>query len=170
MIPKFETQTEMIAYVHSLTDADRIRIVAEHGIAPKNRSEASVLADYIVQGVSKGLAGAALTAYAEERTKRLIAIMPHLGRGEPDEEPIIVEVAPVAPAPAPAAPAAPAAATKAPRVAKTKYADGTIVARPDRGGFEGWYAGKAEAFRPTVEKVASFFAKKYPEIKTVVLA
>jgi len=163
MIPKFETQTEMIAYVHSLTDADRIRIVAEHGIAPKNRSEASVLADYIVQGVSKGLTGAALTAYAEERTKRLIAIMPHLGRAQPDEEPIVVEVAPVAPAPAPAAP-------KAPRVAKTKYADGTIVARPDRGGFEGWYAGKAEAFRPTVEKVASFFAKKYPEVKTVVLA
>lgn len=166
MIPKFETQTEMIAYVHSLTDADRIRIVAEHGIAPKNRSEASVLADYIVQGVSKGLAGAALTAYAEERTKRLIAIMPHLGRAEPDEEPITVEVTPVA---VPAE-AAPAAATKTPRVAKTKYADGTIVARPDRGGFEGWYAGKAEAFRPTVEKVASFFAKKYPEVKTVVLA
>lgn len=166
MIPKFETQTEMIAYVHSLTDADRIRIVAEHGIAPKNRSEASVLADYIVQGVSKGLTGAALTAYAEERTKRLIAIMPHLGRGEPDEEPITVEVAPVAPVAPVAVPAAP----KAPRVAKTKYADGTIVARPDRGGFEGWYAGKAEAFRPTVEKVASFFAKKYPEVKTVVLA
>ena len=165
MIPKFETQTEMIAYVHSLTDADRIRIVAEHGIAPKNRSEASVLADYIVQGVSKGLTGAALTAYAEERTKRLIAIMPHLGRAQPDEEPIVVEVAPV-PAPAAPVPAAP----KAPRVAKTKYADGTIVARPDRGGFEGWYAGKAEAFRPTVEKVASFFAKKYPEVKTVVLA
>jgi len=163
MIPKFETQTEMIAYVHSLTDADRIRIVAEHGIAPKNRSEASVLADYIVQGVSKGLTGAALTAYAEERTKRLIAIMPHLGRAQPDEEPIIVEVAPVAPVAVPAAP-------KAPRVAKTKYPDGTIVARPDRGGFEGWYAGKAEAFRPTVEKVASFFAKKYPEVKTVVLA
>ena len=58
---------------------------------------------------------------------------------------------------------------RARKVSKTKYLDGSIVARPDRGGFEGWYAGKAEAFRPTVEKVASFFAKKYPDVVTMVV-
>jgi hypothetical protein len=57
-------------------------------------------------------------------------------------------------------------ATKAPSVAKktkVKYPDFTIVARPDRGGFEGWYGGKAEAFRDNVEKVHSFFQKKYQQ-------
>jgi hypothetical protein len=44
---------------------------------------------------------------------------------------------------------------------KVKYPDFTIVHRPDRNGFEGWYGGKAEAFRDTVEKVQSFFQKKY---------
>jgi hypothetical protein len=46
-------------------------------------------------------------------------------------------------------------------VAKIKYPDYSIVFRADRNGFEGWFGGKAEAFRPTVEKVQAFFMKKY---------
>jgi hypothetical protein len=46
---------------------------------------------------------------------------------------------------------------------KIKYPDFTIVARPDRGGYEGWYGGKAEAFRETAEKVHTFFQKKYQQ-------
>jgi hypothetical protein len=51
--------------------------------------------------------------------------------------------------------------TKSRSVAKIKYPDYSIVFRADRNGFEGWFGGKAEAFRPTVEKVQAFFMKKY---------
>lgn len=50
------------------------------------------------------------------------------------------------------------------RKAATRYPDFTIVFRKDRNGFEGWYGGKAEAFRPTVEKVNLFFQKKYGKV------
>ena len=43
----------------------------------------------------------------------------------------------------------------------TRYPDFTIVYREDRKGFEGWYGGKAEAFRKTLEKVDMFFVNKY---------
>lgn len=46
-------------------------------------------------------------------------------------------------------------------IAKIKYPDYSIVFRADRNGYEGWFGGKAEAFRPTVEKVQAFFMKKY---------
>ena len=45
--------------------------------------------------------------------------------------------------------------------AAVRYPDFTIVFRKDRNGFEGWYGGKAEAFRKTAEKVDGFFQKKY---------
>ena len=89
-----------------------------------------------------------------------------------DEEPAEPEkttiVEPVAPPPS-AKTAKAVKASKKPSVAKStkpktvkvKHPDFTIVARPDRGGFEGWYGGKAEAFRDTVEKVHTFFQKKY---------
>jgi len=47
------------------------------------------------------------------------------------------------------------------RKAAIRYPDFTIVFRKDRNGFEGWYGGKAEAFRKTKEKVDAFFQKKY---------
>lgn len=47
------------------------------------------------------------------------------------------------------------------RKAAVRHPDFTIVFRKDRNGFEGWYGGKAEAFRVTEEKVQSFFQKKY---------
>ena len=55
----------------------------------------------------------------------------------------------------------PVKSVKKASVAKIKYPDYSIVFRSDRNGYEGWFAGKAEAFRPTVEKVQSFFMKKY---------
>jgi hypothetical protein len=45
--------------------------------------------------------------------------------------------------------------------AAVRYPDFTIVFRKDRNGYEGWYGGKAEAFRKTAEKVDGFFQKKY---------
>ena len=50
----------------------------------------------------------------------------------------------------------------------TRYPDFTIVYREDRKGFEGWYGGKAEAFRKTVEKVDLFFVNKYGQAGTPV--
>ena len=55
----------------------------------------------------------------------------------------------------------PVKSVKKTSVAKIKYPDYSIVFRADRNGYEGWFGGKAEAFRPTVEKVQAFFMKKY---------
>ena len=47
------------------------------------------------------------------------------------------------------------------RKALVRYPDFTIVKRADRNGYEGWHSGKAEAFRKNIDKVQSFFKKKY---------
>lgn len=47
------------------------------------------------------------------------------------------------------------------RKALVRYPDFTIVKRADRNGYEGWYGGKAEAFRKNIDKVQAFFKKKY---------
>ena len=54
------------------------------------------------------------------------------------------------------------------RKAAVRYPDFTIVFRKDRNGFEGWFGGKAEAFRKTAEKVDAFFQKKYAKNGTLV--
>lgn len=179
---KFESKTAMLEFLKSLKPKDHYRIAKENGFKPRNHSEAWLLTDYLVQGANSGLTGEALQAYAKEKSERLVAIMPHLARDPggvaADAEPVPVEfqLAPIPTSDAPTetaqdAPVTPEpVAVKAPKVAKApkaskprgaKHADFTIVPRPDRGGFEGWYGGKAEAFRPTVEKVSAFFVKKY---------
>ena len=47
------------------------------------------------------------------------------------------------------------------RKALVRHPDFTIVKRADRKGYEGWYGGKAEAFRKNIDKVQAFFKKKY---------
>lgn len=54
------------------------------------------------------------------------------------------------------------------RKAAVRFPDFTIVHRKDRNGYEGWYGGKAEAFRKTAAKVEAFFMKKYGQPGTVV--
>ena len=54
------------------------------------------------------------------------------------------------------------------RKAAVRFPDFTIVHRKDRNGYEGWYGGKAEAFRKTAAKVEAFFQKKYGQPGTVV--
>lgn len=187
---KFESKTAMLEFLKGLKAKDHYRIAKDHGFKPRNHSEAWLLTDYLVQGANSGLTGEALQAYAKEKSERLVAIMPHLARDPGDmavdAEPVPVEfqLAPIPTAstepvatptetaqdatvtPAPVVEKAPkvAKAPKAPKASKprgAKHADFTIVPRPDRGGFEGWYGGKAEAFRPSVEKVSAFFVKKY---------
>lgn len=54
------------------------------------------------------------------------------------------------------------------RKAAIRHPDFTIVFRKDRNGYEGWYGGKAEAFRKTAAKVEAFFMKKYGQPGMVV--
>ena len=54
------------------------------------------------------------------------------------------------------------------RKAQVRYPDFTIVYRADRKGYEGWYGGKAEAFRKNIDKVQKFFNKKYGQTGTYV--
>lgn len=54
------------------------------------------------------------------------------------------------------------------RKALVRYPDFTIVKRADRNGYEGWYGGKAEAFRKNIDKVQAFFKKKYGQTGTYV--
>lgn len=164
-IETFKSPSAMVKYLKGLTSAQHFEIAKDHGIEPKTPEDAHLYADYIVQGTSKGLSGDALIQYAETNVKRLQKMMPSL-------ENQTVQVAKVtdkktkgktvktqakpAPAPAPV------------KAKKIKHPDFTIVERKDRGGWEGWYAGRAEAFRTTIDKVQSFFQKKYQQTGTVI--
>ena len=150
-IQKFTSADAMVKYLKGLTPSDHFKIAKSVGIQPKDKADAHLYADYIVQGTSKGLSGASLVQYAEANVKRLQGIMPHLKEKHQVAsvaKPTVRKVK---------AKAKPSVA----KVTKVKFEDFTIVARPDRGGFEGWYGGRAEAFRTTKEKVEAFFTKKY---------
>lgn len=187
---KFESKTAMLEFLKGLKPKDHYRIAKENGFRPRNHSEAWLLTDYLVQGANSGLTGEALQAYAKEKSERLVAIMPHLARDPggvvADAEPVPVEFQ-LAPIPAPTETAQDAPVTPAPKAAKApkqpkapkapkaskprgaKHADFTIVPRPDRGGWEVWVGGRAEAFRPSVEKCIAFVNKKYPGNETKLL-
>jgi hypothetical protein len=171
-IQKFSSPSDMIQYLKGLQPSDHFKIAKSVGIKPDNKADARLYADYIVQGVNKGFSGDALVHYAKSNVPRIQSVMPHL-----KEQPSVVVPAPVK-APKPpkikmpkrytdaatgnvGASVAKPKAPKAPKKAKLKFEDFTIVPRPDRGGYEGWYGGKAEAFRETAEKVHTFFQKKY---------
>ena len=162
-IPAFKSADALVQYLKGLSPSDHFKIAKSVGIKPKDKAEAHLLADYIVQGTSKGLSGDALVQYAETNVKRLQEVMPHL-KATPVvpsvENPTLDKVKAIKYPPKKASVAKPAK-VKTPKATKVKYEDFTIVARPDRGGFEGWYGGKAEAFRTTKEKVEAFFTKKY---------
>ena len=169
VVEKFTSADAMVKYLKGLTPSDHFKIAKSVGIQPKDKADAHLYADYIVQGTSKGLTGDALVSYAKSNVARLQDLMPFL-RGSTNfgqvvkptkgsKKPSVAKPATKSKKPSVAKPTKPAK----PKAAKVKYPDFTIVARPDRGGFEGWYGGKAEAFRDTVEKVQTFFQKKYQQ-------
>ena len=150
-IPQFKSADALVQYLKGLTPSDHFKIAKSVGIQPKDKADAHLYADYIVQGTSKGLSGPSLVQYAEANVARLQSIMPHL-KAKPQEPSVVKPVTKAK------------AKSKKPSVVKMtriKYEDFTIVYRADRGGYEGWYGGKAEAFRETAEKVQTFFQKKY---------
>ena len=152
---KFKSADEMVKFLKGLKPSDHYRMAKAHGIKPKDHEEAHLSADYVVQGIQKGLHGEALVAYVQSNVARLQSIMPHL-----KAKPQVVSVVKPTKATKPVT-KKPSVAKPTAKKVKVKYEDFTIVYRADRGGYEGWYGGKAEAFRETQEKVQSFFQKKY---------
>ena len=165
---KFKSLKAMVEFTKTLTPSDHASIVTGFGMVAETEMMAKMTADYIVQGLHKTMKGKELKAYVEQSIAK-VSIQPEVKKAletasvaEPVEaDATIVESASVVKK---VKSKAPAGTGKAPRV---KHGDFVIVERKDRGGWEGWYAGKAEAFRPTVEKVNQFFQKKYGQAGSV---
>lgn len=175
---KFESKMKMLEYIKSLSHEDKRVILKGYGYNPDqidSRNRIELIADYIVQGLHIGLKPKEVKSYANNMSNELVKIMPHLGKIDMEDNKTITEVVAnkvmdklpkvtpdnvsvVKPVKAPKSlPVAKSTVSKG----KVKHADYTIVFRADRNGYEGWFGGKAEAFRPTVEKINSFFMKKY---------
>ena len=179
---KFESKMKMLDYIKSLSHEDKRIILKGYGYNPdsiNSRNKVELIADYIIQGLHLGLDAKKARSYANNMSSGLIQVMPHLGKIDTEDNKLLSEViankvmktVPVnADNTSVAKPKSikekpsvvkPVKSVKKTSVAKIKYPDYSIVFRSDRNGYEGWFAGKAEAFRPTVEKVQSFFMKKY---------
>ena len=179
---KFESKMKMLDYIKSLSHEDKRVILTGYGYNPdsiNSRNKVELIADYIIQGLHLGLDPKKARSYANNMSSGLIQVMPHLGKIDMEDNKLLSEViankvmktVPVntdtvsvaKPKIIKVKPSVvkPKIKTKSVSVAKIKYPDYSIVFRADRNGYEGWFAGKAEAFRPTVEKVQAFFMKKY---------
>ena len=179
---KFESKMKMLEYIKSLSHEDKRVILTGYGYNPdsiNSRNKVELIADYIIQGLHLGLDPKKARSYANNMSSGLIQVMPHLGKIDMEDNKLLSEViankvmktVPVntdtvsvaKPKSIKVKPSVvkPKIKTKSVSVAKIKYPDYSIVFRADRNGYEGWFAGKAEAFRPTVEKVQAFFMKKY---------
>ena len=179
---KFESKMKMLDYIKSLSHEDKRIILKGYGYNPdsiNSRNKVELIADYIIQGLHLGLDAKKARSYANNMSSGLIQVMPHLGKIDTEDNKLLSEViankvmktVPVnvdnvsvaKPKSIKEKPSVvkPVKSVKKPSVAKIKYPDYSIVFRSDRNGYEGWFGGKAEAFRPTVEKVQAFFMKKY---------
>ena len=179
---KFESKMKMLDYIKSLSHEDKRIILKGYGYNPdsiNSRNKVELIADYIIQGLHLGLDAKKARSYANNMSTGLIQVMPHLGKIDIEDNKLLSEViankvmktVPVnvdntsvaKPKSIKEKPSVvkPVKSVKKPSVAKIKYPDYSIVFRADRNGYEGWFGGKAEAFRPTVEKVQAFFMKKY---------
>ena len=179
---KFESKMKMLDYIKSLSHEDKRIILKGYGYNPdsiNSRNKVELIADYIIQGLHLGLDAKKARSYANNMSSGLIQVMPHLGKIDTEDNKLLSEViankvmktvpvntdnvSVVKPKSIKEKPSVvkPVKSVKKPSVAKIKYPDYSIVFRADRNGYEGWFGGKAEAFRPTVEKVQAFFMKKY---------
>jgi hypothetical protein len=179
---KFESKMKMLDYIKSLSHEDKRIILKGYGYNPdsiNSRNKVELIADYIIQGLHLGLDAKKARSYANNMSSGLIQVMPHLGKIDIEDNKLLSEViankvmktvpvntdnvSVVKPKSIKEKPSVvkPVKSVKKTTVAKIKYPDYSIVFRSDRNGYEGWFGGKAEAFRPTVEKVQAFFMKKY---------
>lgn len=152
----FKSKVDMMAYIKGLTADDHAKILELYALGADNADHAQSLASYIIQGIFLKKTGNDLTEYAITQAEKRTATAATVAVGKVASDKV-VKVAKVA-------------KVKKESKPRVKYGDFEIVARPDRGGWEGWYAGKAEAFRTTVDKVNAFFEKKYKATGVVVPA
>lgn len=158
---QFSNYQEMLDYAASLSHIQKRKILKAYGynmeeIVQQPYHKIELRADYLIFALHKGLTGQKAIQFANTKTESLVHILPHLGKETKMEakaekrEQKRVNTNTVK--------------TKAIKVSgknKVKHPDFTIVYRADRKGFEGWHSGRAEAFRPTAEKVSAFLMKKY---------
>lgn len=168
----FKSDVKCAAAAKELTLDQLDQILKAFGVESVNRNRDNLVAAQIYRAVTfKGLKGKEALALALERVEKMAQTMPALVAApveidatEVDTNQVdgttTVSVAKTTKAPK-------AAKVKAEKKARVKYDDFTIVERKDRGGWEGWYAGRAEAFRTTVAKVDAFFQKKYGQTGNV---
>jgi hypothetical protein len=149
----FKSKVDMMAYIKGLSSDDCAKICELYGIGGDNPDHVQSLASYIVQGIFLKKAGNDLTEYAIVQAEKRTLTAAALPKTDKVEK--VAKVAKVKKE----------KKASSPRV---KYGDFEIIYREDRGGYVGWYAGKGEAFRATVEKVNEFFKKKYNQTGTLV--
>lgn len=162
---------EFTNMLNSMTYDQYLDTLNRFGIpAVENTESNEYLAKYALQGEREGIEPNQIPFYASKKLVDLFNSMPYLATKHQkvvDTKPAKIVKAKIkatksAKVTQPATESKPAQkAPKAAKPAKVRHADFAIVARPDRGGYEGWVSGRAEAFRPTVEKVQAFFQKKY---------
>ena len=174
--PKFDSLTNMMEYIRGLTLADKRKILRGYGYdvdSIDSTRKQELLADYIVQGLHRGIKGKELVCYANNMSSGVISMMPYFGK--PDGGAKVVNTAPVSVAkPTKMAEtvvsrAVETARTKKEKSAKVKYADGTVFFRTDRQKWVVVIDNKQPAARPTKDGVIKWLAKKYPEIVPVVI-
>lgn len=171
----FKSDVKCAAAAKELTVGQLDQILKAWGVESVNRNRDNLVAAQIFRAVTfKGLKGKEALDLALERVEKMAQTMPALVAAPTEMEvdannpasvdgTVTVSVAKTTKAPK----AAKVAKPKAEKKPRVKYDDFTIVERKDRGGWEGWYAGRAEAFRTTVDKVNAFFAKKYGQTGNV---
>lgn len=183
--PKFNSLTDMMSYIRGLTLADKRKILRGYGYdvdSIDSTRKQELLADYIVQGLHRGITGKKLVGYANNMSSGVISMMPYFGK--PDGAPKVVNTAPVSVAkPTKMAETVVSRAVETARTKKAKslpvakktksdkvkYADGTVFFRTDRQKWVVVIDNKQPAARPTKDGVIKWLAKKYPEIVPVVI-
>lgn len=166
----FKSDIKCAAFTKTMTVDQIGQVLKAYGVESVNPNRDSILAAQIVRQVTyKGMKGKEAVEAAEKRVEEMVASgMAHLVAAPADtsvDANVVAGTDTVSVAKTTKAPKA--AKPKAEKKARIKYDDFTIVERKDRGGWEGWYAGRAEAFRTTIDKVNAFFEKKYKQTGTV---
>ena len=135
-------------------------VLEKYTVKPfENPAETEYFAKYLLLGERKGLDATANVVAARISTTELFNSMPHLKVKYVD--PLANALSMSKPVKAKVKVEGAIKVKSVTKKEKVKQPDFAITFRADRGGYEGWMNGKAEAFRASVEKVNAYFMKKY---------
>lgn len=92
-LPKMKTKAELIQFLNDLpATTDYNHRLVSAGYTPKTPGLAELFYKYLLQGLTDGLSGDKLKAYAEVSAARLAAKMPYLYQSHPEGKKIMQEV------------------------------------------------------------------------------